>query len=180
MVTIAVVLAAAGCTSLRADPATTVTLGSIPETTTTIAPAPTTTTTTRPARDCPPRLRRGEESQTWIESLDPMSASISISQTVFSCADEVVVTSGSDLGRVAVSAQLAAGLGGPLLIAGDRDLAALGAELSRLAPRRVTLVGALPGIDVPAGVEVEILRGSVEEVAEQIYDLSEARYPGGN
>ncbi|MDR9450203.1 MAG: hypothetical protein RI637_03195 [Acidimicrobiia bacterium] len=171
---VVLVLAAAGCTSLPANPDTTVTVGVSPETTTTIAPATTTTTTTRPARDCPPGLSVREESRTWIESLDPMTASISISQTVFSCADEVVVTSGSDLGRVAVGAQLAAGLGGPLLVAGDRDLAALGAELYRLAPRRVTLVGALSGVVVPAGTEVEVLGGSVEEAAEQIHEMIEA------
>ena len=172
VVLVAVVLGSTACTSPQANPDTTVTVGSTPELST--VPAPTTTTTTRPARDCTPRLPVGEGSRIWIESLDQMTASISISQTAFSCADEVVVTSGSDLGRVAVSAQLAAGLGGPLLVAGDRDLAALSAELYRLAPRRVTLVGALSGVVVPAGAEAEVLGGSIEEVAEQIHGMIEA------
>ena len=172
MVVIAVVLAAAGCTSLRADPDTTVTVGSTPKTI--ITTAPPTTTTTLLDRACSPLLSPTDEVLRRIESVDPIAASISISQAVFPCADEVVVTAGNDPGLIAVSAQLAAALGGPLLVAREGDVPALEAELDRLDPLRVTLVGEVPAVSGPAGAVVEVIPGSVEELAELVYDVLEA------
>jgi hypothetical protein len=92
---------------------------------------------------------------------------------VFSCADAVVVTAGNDLALVAVSAQLAAALGGPLLIVANANDADVEAELERLGPRRVTLVGDLPPLVLPAGAATEVFDGA-EEVAMAAYETLEA------
>jgi hypothetical protein len=60
-----------------------------------------------------------------------------LSRQVFPCAKEVVVVPETDLTEVAIAAQLAAALGGPLLHPGP-DLAA---ELARLEPEAIHLVG---------------------------------------
>jgi len=164
-----VTLTASGCAALRADLNTTVTVGSAgPSTTTT---SPTTTTTTR---DCSPLPFVPDPAATRIASLEPAEASISVSRAVFSCADEVVVTAGDDLALVAVSAQLAAALGGPLLVAGDGGPSRVEAELERLTPRTVYLVGAVPSLAVPIDATVEALRGTPEDVARVAYDALEA------
>jgi hypothetical protein len=62
---------------------------------------------------------------------------VALSRQVFPCAREVVVVPETDLTEVAVAAQLAAAVGGPLLHPGP-DLAA---ELARLEPATIHLVG---------------------------------------
>ena len=75
-----------------------------------------------------------------------------------------MVTAGNDLALVAVSAQLAAALGGPLLIVANANNAEVEAELERLGPGRVTLVGDLPPLGLPVGAAVETF-DEAEEVA---------------
>ena len=166
---VAVAMAASGCAALQADLARTATVGSTGTPTT--LPA---TTTTALDRDCLPLRSVAEATPFRIGSLDPWEASLAVSQATFLCADEVVVTTGDDFGLVAVSAQLAAALGGPLLLVGEGIPAALQAELERLAPRKVILVGRVAPVVVPDGVAVEVLDGSLEELAEVAYDALQA------
>ncbi len=165
-------MAATACTSLQTDLVSSVTVGSAPATTT--STVPTVTTTTVPPRDCRALVAPDDEGRHRIESIDPVAASISVSRAVFSCADEVVVTAGNDLALVAASAQLAAALGGPLLVAGDGDTGALEAELERLAPRSVTLVGDVPALVLPPAATAEVFDGSPEEVARGAFKAMQA------
>jgi hypothetical protein len=93
---------------------------------------------------------------------------------VFSCADEVVVTAADDLALIAVSAQLAAALGGPLLIAADGNSSSVEAELERLAPRTVTLVGDTPLLVLPVDAATEVFDAVPEQVATAAYEALEA------
>ncbi|MGZ8783946.1 MAG: hypothetical protein ACXW1Y_00065 [Acidimicrobiia bacterium] len=165
LVVVVVALTTTGCVALQANLDAEVTVGSA-ETTTTASP---TTTSTAPARDCSPVGAGVAPGISRIGPLGPAEASISIAQSMFPCADEVVVTSGNDLGLLAVSAQLAAALGGPLLVSGEGDQAPLAAELERLAPHTVTLVGAVPPLALPPGAGLEAFEGSLKEVADLAY-----------
>ena len=165
-----VALTASGCTALRADLNTTVTVGSVAAPTT----SPSSTTTTFPGRDCAPSPPVAGPATTRLGSIEPGEASLSISRAVFSCADAVVVTAGNDLALVAVSAQLAAALGGPLLIAADGDSSAVEAELERLAPRTVTLVGDTPPLVLPVDAVAEVLEAVPDQVAAAAYEALEA------
>ncbi len=162
------VLAATACSSLQADLDPTVTVGSAPGTT--AATVPPATSSTLPTRDCR-ALIAPDEALRRIESVDLMAGSISISQAVFPCADEVVVAAGDDVALLAVSAQLAAALHGPLLVAGEGGVAELESELVRLAPLHVTLVGGLPPVEIPSGTDIDIFGGSVEELARLVYEV---------
>jgi len=134
--------------------------------TNTTTTTPSTTTSIAPARHCPPVKGLAGPAPARIETIDPMEASIAVARAVFPCADEVVVTTANDLGLMAMSAQLAAAVGGPLLVAGEGNRAPLEAELERLAPRKVTLVGGSLPVAMPAEATVEVLEGSVEELVE--------------
>ncbi|MDH3261361.1 MAG: hypothetical protein OEM84_10370 [Acidimicrobiia bacterium] len=171
LVVMVVAIAAAGCTVLEADLETMVTVGSAE---TIATPVPPTITSILPTGDCSPIPSVAGPAPVRIEPLAPTQASLSVSQAVFPCADQVVVTAGNDLGLVAVSAQLAAALGGPLLVAGQGDQASLEAEIERLAPRNVTLVGEVPSLVVPSETGVEVLDGSPEEVADRAYAALQA------
>jgi hypothetical protein len=71
---------------------------------------------------------------------------LSLSGETFLCASDVVVVAEGDLNEVAAAAQLAAALSGPLLFPEPR----LAAELGRLKPERVHLVGGSE-VNVPDG-----------------------------
>jgi len=71
---------------------------------------------------------------------------LSLSGETFLCASDVVVVAEGDLNEVSAAAQLAAALSGPLLFPEPR----LAAELGRLKPERVHLVGGLE-VNVPDG-----------------------------
>jgi hypothetical protein len=71
---------------------------------------------------------------------------LTLSGETFVCADDVVVVGPDNLNEVAVAAQLAAAVSGPLLFPEPR----LDAELGRLKPERVHVVGS-PQVDVPSG-----------------------------
>ena len=165
---VAVALTVSGCTALQADLNTTVTVGSVAAPTT----LPSSTTSTTPGRDCSP-LPWAAGPAARIAPVEPGGASISIARTVFSCAEAVVVTAGNDLALVAVSAQLAAALGGPLLIVANANNAEVEAELERLGPGRVTLVGDLPPLGLPVGAAVENF-DRAEEVAAAADEALEA------
>jgi hypothetical protein len=61
-----------------------------------------------------------------------------------------------------------------LLVADERAQALLEAELERLAPRKVTLVGDMPPLALPVEVTVEVLDGALEDVAEVAYQALQA------
>ncbi len=73
---------------------------------------------------------------------------LTLSGETFLCADDVVVVAPGDLNEVSAAAQLAAAVSGPLLFPEPR----LAAELGRLKPRRVHLVGS-PDVNVPGDAE---------------------------
>ena len=87
------------------------------------------------------------------------SDALTLSGELFLCAADVVVVGESDLNQVAVGAQLAAALEGPLLHPHPQ----LAAELGRLKPERIHLIGAVDVITPPSA---EILRPSVSEAVE--------------
>lgn len=74
------------------------------------------------------------------------SDALSLSGETFLCADDAVVVAEGDLNAIAAAAQLAAAVEGPLLFPEPR----LAAELGRLKPDRVFLVGG-PVVNVPDG-----------------------------
>ncbi len=93
--------------------------------------------------------------------------SLAISAATFVCATDVIVAPAGDSEVLALSARLAAGLGGPVLVTAppppagseveaDPDLA-LEAELVRLAPQRVYLIGLDPPPSVPRRTDVVAL-----------------------
>jgi hypothetical protein len=75
------------------------------------------------------------------------------------CADDVVVVAEANLNEVAAAAQLAAALDAPLLFPDPR----LPAEIGRLKPERVHLVGALDVVTPPAA---EVVNVGVAEAVE--------------
>ncbi|HET8739597.1 MAG TPA: hypothetical protein VFO17_07680 [Acidimicrobiia bacterium] len=83
-----------------------------------------------------------------INTGSPSTDALHLSGETFICADDVVVVRPDDLNEVAAAAQLAAAVGGPLLFPDPR----LAAELGRLDPRRVHLVGS-PEVNVPSAAE---------------------------
>jgi hypothetical protein len=83
-----------------------------------------------------------------INTGSPSTDALHLSGETFICADDVVVVRPDDLNEVAAAAQLAAAVGGPLLFPDPR----LAAELGRLDPRRVHLVGS-PEVNVPSAAK---------------------------
>lgn len=96
--------------------------------------APVTTTSTLPE---PEMCLRVTQSSRHIGSGQASSDALHLSGETFVCADDVVVASGADIGELAVAAQLAAALTGPLLLPHPQ----LAAEIGRLKPARVHAVG---------------------------------------
>ncbi|MGH8952633.1 MAG: hypothetical protein ACRDX9_14585 [Acidimicrobiia bacterium] len=97
-----------------------------------------------------------------------------LSREWFLCADDVVVVGETDLNEVAAAAQLAAVLGGPLL----HPHVDLAAELRRLEPLRVHLIGAVE-VAVPPGAEGVNLTpvGAAEAAGEVLGATAEVRLP---
>ena len=97
-----------------------------------------------------------------------------LSGELFVCADDVVVVGVADINEVAAAAQLAAALGGPLLHP-HRQLAA---ELGRLKPRRIHIIGA-EEVDPPPGAEVlrHEIRDAVDIAREALGVFEEVRLP---
>lgn len=92
-----------------------------------------------------------------------------LSGEAFLCADDVVVVTPGNLNRVAAGAQLAAALSGPLLFPEPR----LAAELGRLKPERVHLLGS-PVVNVPDDAEtIEHDISSAVELAGQTLGVTE-------
>ncbi|MFZ0015374.1 MAG: hypothetical protein WAL25_14810 [Acidimicrobiia bacterium] len=76
------------------------------------------------------------------------SDALFLSGETFICADDVVIVGEGDLNEVAAASQLAAAITGPLLFPEPR----LSAELGRLKPERVHIVGSAQ-VNIPGDVE---------------------------
>jgi hypothetical protein len=130
--------------------------------------SPTTTVTTLPApapRDCTP-VTTGTAP---VAANSVAGVALLLSTEIFPCAEDVVVVPETNLNDVATAAQLAAALGGPLLHPHPQ----LAAELVRLAPVRVHLIGE---VEVVTPGNSEVLRPDTSkavEMAERALDVSE-------
>jgi hypothetical protein len=113
-------------------------------------------TTPTSERDCI-RLTGGTNS---VDTGDVETDALFLSGELFLCADDVVVVGTNNLNEVAVGAQLAAALGGPLLY----DHPQVASEVGRLKPYRLHLIGS---VDVLAPTDTDVLThdmsGAVEE-----------------
>jgi hypothetical protein len=123
---------------------------------------PASSTTAAPSTGC---VRFTGDHTSPINTGSPSTDALHLSGETFICADDVVVVAPGDLNEVAVAAQLAAAVTGPLLFPDPR----LAAELGRLDPRRVHLVGS-PQVNVPSGAETIALdvAGAVESATQAL------------
>ncbi|MDH3463236.1 MAG: hypothetical protein OEM32_06395 [Acidimicrobiia bacterium] len=127
----------------------------------------TTVGTTPGDRDCV-RITGGSSP---ISTGSPAGDALFLAGELFVCADDVVIASDADLNGLAAGAQLAAALGGPLLLSHPQ----LAAELGRLKVRRIHVIGDVevtppPGselsrIDITQAVDQAMLAlGTAEQV----------------
>ena len=127
---------------------------SAPPTTPVSTSSSTTATTLREERDCTPV----RPVTTPVATGSVAGDVVALSRGIFRCANRVVVVSESDLTEVAVAAQLAAAMGGPLLHPGPE----LVAELERLDPLSVYLIG---NVTLSQGNDAQVLRLTLAEAA---------------
>jgi len=162
-------LVLASCSSIVGEtPTETVTSSTTSPSSTAVSAAP--VTTQAPQRQCVGAA----------DGAGPVAAgsvagnALFLSREWFLCADDVVVVGETDLTEVAAAAQLAAVLGGPLL----HPHAELAAELTRLEPLRVHLIGALE-VTIPADAEViNLTPNEAADVAGEILGATaEVRLP---
>lgn len=139
-----------------------------------------TTLTTEDLRPCrasipnvPPRQPEGPAVER-VTGSNVEVGSVSISQSAFVCAHDVVVVSPSDLDRVAIAARLAVHLGGPLLFATGDGSSLLAYEIDRLSPQTVWIVGDGAGVQIPEYSDLERISGVDEEIAARVNDRVDA------
>ncbi|MCJ7726869.1 MAG: hypothetical protein MUP76_10855 [Acidimicrobiia bacterium] len=133
-------LALAACLATASCASDSVLAPSTPATTApTTAPTTTSTTTTTIPRDC---LPSASALPALVETTDAAAISVLLSAATFPCADEVTIALAGDPEAAAAAALQAVQAGGPLLLAGT-TLDALGAEIERLGPLRITLARGL-------------------------------------
>lgn len=145
---IAIATLGSACTSLVGDTPTETNNES------TSSQAPETT-----ARRCEP----GPGSTEPLDSGSPETDALFLAAELFVCADEIVVSDSGDLNELAVAAQLAAALEAPLLLPEAR----LAAEIGRLKPRRVHLVGS---VQVTTPPSAETIAHDIASAAKTIED----------
>jgi len=143
----------------------------------TVTTGTTTTTTKPPPVLCAvttvwPPAAGGEEGGQRLSGANPILAAVYLSSAVFECAADVVVVAPGDLDRVALAARLAAALNGPLLFGRAAAVPALEAELARLIPERVWLVGEVAAGALPDGAEQRVLSGDPWDLAEEVRRLA--------
>lgn len=94
-----------------------------------------------------------------MDTGSPASDALFLTGENFSCADDLILVSGTNLNEVAVAAQLAAALESPLLF----DHPQLAAEVGRLKPLRVHILG---DFDVIAPPDAEILTPDIGQAVD--------------
>lgn len=114
-----------------------------------------TTTSTEPG---PRQCVRPTTSTANVSTGAAATDALFLSGEIFICADNVVVVGESDINQLAAGAQLAAALGGPLLLPHPQ----LAAEIGRLKPEHVYVLGDVD-VTLPPGSEVSRL-GMTEAV----------------
>ena len=136
----------------------------------------TTTTTTAPTstEPAPRTCARSTASSNPVSTGAPATDAIFLSAEIFSCADEVVVAAETDINALAAGAQLAAAIGGPLLLPHPQ----LVAEIGRLKPLGVHIVGDLD-VALPSGIEVSHhgITEAVDEAKLALGVINELRLP---
>jgi len=157
-------LLAAGCSVGGGVPGGAVSSTTVATSTTTTAPPPVLCL----APTLLPAPVAGETGVGRVSWANPVAAAIGFSAEVFECASDVVVVSTGDLDRVALAARLAVNLEGPLLFGRAAPAPALQAELARLIPQRVWLVGEVAAGALPEGTELKRLSGDPWRLAEEV------------
>jgi hypothetical protein len=145
---------------------------SVPGLTTAATEATTSTTVPQPPA-CPSPLVTPDpvDGGPVIEQLagsDVVGAALTVSQVTFVCATDVVVVSATDADRVALGARLAAALEGPLLLQEAPSSSRVDAEIQRLAPHRVVLLGDDVEVTVPEWTDVTVFSGDTDELARRV------------
>lgn len=141
--------------------------------------SPTVTTPGRPSdtgdplRPCTTTILQPAADPAAAPSVVPLASgagaqvSASIAQATFRCARDVVVAPQADPVLVALGGRLAAHLGAPLLLVGDRGTGATEYEVDRLGPERVWEIGTL-GVTAPDFTQIIVLEGDAAAVAERV------------
>ncbi|TDI55199.1 MAG: hypothetical protein E2O96_06065, partial [Acidobacteria bacterium] len=94
-----------------------------------------------------------------VDTGDAAGDALFLSGELFLCSDDVVVVGEADLNEVAVGAQLAAAVEGPLLYPHPR----LAAEIGRLKPVRVHLIG---NVDVITPLDATVLKHGIGDAVD--------------
>ena len=151
----------AGCNSI---------VGDTPTNTGSAAPGTANTSPTTSRRECV-RVTGGNDP---VASGSVAQDALQLSGELFICADDVVVVGASDINEVAAGAQLAAALGGPLLIPHPQ----LAAELGRLKVLRVHIIGD-EEVNAPPGADVlrHDIRDAVDIAREALDASQEVKLP---
>lgn len=109
-----------------------------------------------------------------VDTGTPETDALFLAGEIFLCADDVVVVESTDLNEVAVAAQLAAAVQGPLLY----DHPQVAAEVGRLKPLRVHLVGGAQILTPPtADVIAHDLNGAVDHAMDALGVTKEVALP---
>lgn len=97
-----------------------------------------------------------------------------LSGEIFVCANDVVIVGEGDLNEIAAASQLAAAISGPLLFPDAR----LSAELGRLKPERIHIVGT-PEVNVPSNAETvsHDISSAVDLAKDKLGVTDEVRLP---
>ena len=133
-----------------------------------------TTLTTEDLRPCresihsAPATRPGDPTVDRVTGANVDAGSVSVSQSAFVCAHDVVVVSGADLDRVAIAARLAVSLDAPLLFATATGSSLLAYEIDRLSPKTVWIVGEGATASVPEFSDIEEITGTNDRIADEI------------
>jgi hypothetical protein len=113
----------------------------------------------------------GGDGVEFVSGDDAAALVVALSQAAFECAADVVVVSDADLDRASLAARLAAVLGAPMLVDSPLSTALVTAELERLSPQRVTVVGGDVTAIPPAFTEVVPYEGDLDALALRLDEL---------
>ena len=128
----------------------------------TIPPSACAVTAPAPSGGCGTEFEAGD---------DAAAVVVALSEAAVECATDVVVVSDADLDRAALAARLAAGLNAPMLVDSPLSTALVTAELDRLAPQRVMMVGGDVIATPPAFAEVIPYEGDLDALALRLDEL---------